>query len=181
MSKMNISHPEDEDIDLDADIFMRKMLRELTGLLEDVVGDDEAQGFINSVGAAMGEWIDRKYTEKLGAQHLDPEQIASIFVDLKRRIGGDFYIVSVDDEKIVVGNRRCPFGKMAEGRDALCMMTSNVFGRIAADRTGYARVDLCKTIARGDDGCLIVVDLKPDGTRSPDAREYYGIETTPKE
>lgn len=170
------SAPSEADISLDADLFMRKMLRELTGLLQDVVGDEGADGFINSVGAAMGEWIDQKYRDETGEVDLDPQQVAEIFIDLKQRIGGAFYIVSVDDEKIVVGNKRCPFGEMAKGRDSLCMMTSNVFGRIAADRLGYARVGLHKTIARGDEGCHIEIALKRSETHEDDAREYFKVE-----
>lgn len=156
---MSDTDPKNADINLDPDLFMRKTLREITGLLQDVVGIEEAEGYISSVGTAVGNWIEEKYRSEMGDVDLDPRAVAEVFVDLKRRIGGDFHIISVDDEKIVVGNRRCPFGEMAHGRDALCMMTSNVFGRIAADHTGYARVGLHETIARGDQGCKIVVDL----------------------
>ena len=34
----------------------------------------------------------------------------------------------------------------------MCMMTSNVFGHIAAENVGYAKVELQETIARGDKG-----------------------------
>ncbi|QFU07620.1 hypothetical protein PARPLA_01470 [Rhodobacteraceae bacterium THAF1] len=162
-------------IDLNSDIFMRRMLRDLTGLLQDVVGLEQAEGYIHSVGASVGEWIEAKYRSELGGVDLDPRQVAEVFVDLKRRIGGDFHIISVDSDKIVVGNRKCPFGKMAMGRDALCMMTSNVFGRIASDHLGYARVELEETIARGDEGCLITVHLTSSGTGDANAREYWRV------
>ena len=171
MSMDDLSH---RDIDLDSSIFMRKLLRELTGRLQDIVGLDEAEGYINSVGAAVGEWIEEKYRDEVGDAPASPEQVAEIFVDLKRRIGGDFHVISVSDDEIVVGNRKCPFGEMAKGRDSLCMMTANVFGRIAADHLGYARLGLHETIARGDGGCRIVVALKPDGRLPSDAKEYYG-------
>ena len=166
----------DANIDLNPDVFMRRMLRDLTGLLQDVVGLDQAEGYIHSVGASVGEWIESKYRAELGGVDMDPRQVAEVFVDLKRRIGGDFHVVSVDGEKIVVGNRRCPFGDMAKGRDALCMMTSNVFGRIASDHLGYARVELEETIARGNEGCRITVHLTPSEDIEPNAREYYRLE-----
>jgi hypothetical protein len=53
------------------------------------------------------------------------------------------------------------------------MMTSNVFGRIAADNLGYARVELQETIARGNPGCRIVVHLVPSDETDPQAREYF--------
>ena len=167
-----MTDPKSADIELNADLFMRRMLRELSGQLQEVVGVKEAEGFINSVGAAMGTWIEQIYRDEMGSADLDPAQVAEIFVDLKRRIGGAFRVTEVRDDRIVVSNGRCPFGEMAEGRDSLCMMTSNVFGRIAADHLGYARVELHNTIARGDKECRIVVHLKRDG-RDVTAREYF--------
>lgn len=166
---------ESAELPLEKDLFMRKMLRELSGTLERVVGLEEASGFVNSVGAIMGQWIDEQYRRNLGVDHLNLQQVAEVCVDLKRRIGGDFYIISVDEDKIVVGNRKCPFGKMAHNRQSLCMMTSNVFGRIAADNLGYARVALDETIAGGSEQCRITIQLRPDPDRSPTEREYYQI------
>ena len=58
--------------------------------------------------------------------------MAAVLVDLKRRIQGDFSIVEQNDERIVFANRLCPFAEKVIGRPAMCMMTSNVFGGIAA-------------------------------------------------
>ena len=160
-------------VPLERDLFMRRLLRELTGTLEDVVGLEEAAGYVATVGSAMGRWIDSQYRGALGVDNLDVQQVAQVFVDLKSRIGGNFFIVSLDPEKIVIGNRRCPFGEMAHDRPSLCMMTSNVFGRIAADNLGYARVDLEHTIAGRADECLITVHLAPTGEMAATEREYY--------
>jgi hypothetical protein len=95
-------------------------------------------------------------------------------VDLKRRIQGDFFIIEETDEKIVLGNRACPFGEKVQDRPALCMMTSNVFGVIAADNLGYGRVVLEQTIAQGSPGCRVVVYLKPPGQgQKAEGREYF--------
>lgn len=48
----------------------------------------------------------------------------------------------------MLGNRACPFGDKVIGHPALCMMTSNVFGSIAADNLGYAKVVVEEAIAR---------------------------------
>lgn len=37
------------------------------------------------------------------------------------------------------------------------MMTSNVFGMIAASNLGYAKVELQETIAKGASGCRVIV------------------------
>ena len=82
-------------------------------------------------------------------------------------------MVEEDDTRIVLGNRACPFGELVRDRPSLCMMTSNVFGRIAAENLGYARVELRETIARGDPGCRVVVHLVPGDEADPQAREYF--------
>jgi hypothetical protein len=98
-----------------------------------------------------------------------------VLVDLKRRIQGQFFIVEESEEKIVLGNRVCPFAEKVIGRPAMCMMTSNVFGSIAAENLGYAKVVLEETIARGSAGCRVIVYLQP--TREAQqavGREYLG-------
>ncbi len=96
-----------------------------------------------------------------------------MLVDLKQRIQGDFYIIEEREDRIVLGNRQCPFGGYVEGRPSLCMMTSNVFGRIAAENLGYARVDIEQSIAAGDPLCRVVVYLRPQERTEPSAREYF--------
>ncbi|HEX6964173.1 MAG TPA: methanogen output domain 1-containing protein [Gemmatimonadaceae bacterium] len=149
------------DVPLTRDIFLRTLVRELAGTLQDVVGLDEASGFVSVVGHAMGREMDGEYRKALGVDRLTREQVAEVLVDLKRRIHGDFYIVEQDDEKIVLGNRACPFAEKVLGRPAMCMMTSNVFGSIAAENLGYAKVELRETIASGSPQCRVVVYLKP--------------------
>lgn len=165
----------DATFDLDSDLFFRRLLRDLAGTLEEVVGLEMAEGYISTVGSQVGRWIDDGYRAEQGVDKLDAAQVADTCVDLKARIGGDFSLESQSDEKLVFGNRRCPFGNLVKDRPSLCMMTSNVFGRIAADNLGYARVKLDETIARGHAGCRVVVHLKPSTDSSEDEREYYGL------
>jgi len=162
------------DIPLDRDVFLRNLLRVLAGTLQDVVGASEASGFISVVGQTVGEQIDQAYKLALRLDSFTPAQIADVMVDLKRRIQGDFYVISQDDEKIVLGNRACPFGDKVRDRPSLCMMTSNVFGAIASESLGYAKVALEETLAQGHGGCRVVVYLKPTPeAQSVDGREYF--------
>ena len=165
----------DAEIPLQRDLFMRTLLRHLSGTLQNVVGIEEASGFISLVGQEMGEEIGGMYRRALSVNRLSADQIAGVLVDLKRRIHGDFFVIEQTDEKLVLGNRACPFGSAVEGRPALCMMTSNVFGSIAARDAGYAKVEIQEAIARGDAGCRVVVHLKPsDEAQSAQGREYHG-------
>ena len=161
------------DVPLERDVFLRTLIRELSGMLQDVVGLREASGFVSVVGQNVGSLINREYQAALGVSNLSREQVADVLVDLKRRIKGDFFVVEESDEKIVLGNRRCPFEDKVIGRPALCMMTSNVFGGIAAENLGYAKVEIQQAIARGDPGCRVVVYLKPtDESERAEGREY---------
>lgn len=159
-------------VNLDRDVFLRTLLRELAGTLQDVVGIEEASGYISVVGAAVGKQLDGEYRRALQVDRLSRNQVGEVLVDLKQRIHGDFYIVEEREDRIVLASRSCPFGKFVEGRPSLCMMTSNVFGFIAAENLGYARVQIDEAIARGNSGCRVTVFLTPsdplDGTR-----EYF--------
>lgn len=161
-------------VPLERDVFLRNLLRHLAGTLQDVVGTEEAAGFISVVGREIGGEIDRDYRRALQLDRLDRRQVSEVLVDLKRRIQGDFYVIEEDDDKIVLGNRACPFGDKVAGRPALCMMTSNVFGSIAARNLDYGKVELQETIAGGAPECRVVVYLR----RTPESeaaagREYF--------
>jgi predicted ArsR family transcriptional regulator len=160
------------DTGFDRDVFLRALLGELATTLQNVVGVDEAAGYISIVGGAMGQRFDNAYRKALKVEHLSREQIAQVLVDLKRRLGGDFRVVEEREDRIVLANTSCPFGEFVKGRPSLCMMTSNVFGYITAENLGYSRVRIDKAIARGDPGCLVTVFLTP--SEEPDeAREYF--------
>ena len=133
------------DLPLERELFLRTLIRHLAGALEEVVGLKEAAGFVAIVGQRMGDELDASYRAALDVTRLDRLQVRDVCLDLKRRIQGDFYVIEEDDEKIVFGNRACPFGDKVRGRQALCMMTSNVFGTIAAENLGYGKVALEET------------------------------------
>lgn len=159
---------------LERDVFCRTLIRELSGTLEDVVGVEDASGFVSVVGQRIGDWIDGQYRAALGKEELGRDEVAAVLVDLKRRIQGDFFVTSCDDEKIVFGNRACPFAEKVIGRPSLCMMTSNVFGVVAAQNLGYSKVVIEEAIARGDAGCRVVVHLKPTAAaQAAEGREYF--------
>lgn len=174
-SERTVSEVRGASVDLDRDVFMRTLIRELSGSLQEVIGLEEASGFISVVGQRIGLEIDRDYKKALDTERLSREEVAQVLVDLKRRIEGDFFVIEESNEKIVFGNRACPFGEKVEGRPAMCMMTSNVFGSIAAENLGYAKVELQETIAEGHEGCRVVVHLDPSSSEAERARgrEYF--------
>lgn len=168
------SQVEQAAVPLERDVFLRTLLRELSGTLQEVVGIDEASGFVSVVGQRIGDQINEGYTKALAVENLSRAQVTDVLVDLKRRIQGDFYVIEQDDEKIVLGNRACPFGDKVIDRPSLCMMTSNVFGTIAAENLGYGKVAIEQAIADGHPECKIVVYLKstPESDLA-EGREYF--------
>lgn len=155
--------------------FLRALAVELAKTVELEAGPDVAERFIAHVGAQVGNRMETEYrrARELG-DALTPEQIADLYVRLKASIGGDFFVVSADDEKIVLGNRRCPFGAAVQRSPGLCRMTSSVFGGIAARNTGGSEVQLEERIAVGDPECRVTVWLnRRDGDEAPPFSHSY--------
>lgn len=162
-------------IPLERDLFLRTLISELAGTLEDVVGFDDAAGYISLVGQKIGEWINNLYARELEADTLSAPQVIDVLLDLKSRIQGDFFVIEQDENKVILGNTACPFTDKVVGRPSMCMMTSNIFGVIIAENLGYAKVVLQETIAQGHKGCRVKVYLKPSlEANTDDGREYFG-------
>lgn len=167
------------DVSLDQTSFMLSLLRAFTGHVEDISGVNNAESYVSLVGGEIGTAINRAYLEAVNQQidKLSLRDVADMLVDLKRRIGGEFWVHHLDDDTIVLRNSRCPFGDYVKDRPSLCMMTSNVFGQITAQHFSYATVDIQKAIARGDAGCEVVVSLTPPQDKQVTGyREYYGTD-----
>ena len=165
------------DVSLDRDEFLRMLVQKLAGTLESVIGLDEAAGFVSIVGQEVGAELDRSYRNEMRVDLLDGHQVADVLVDLKRRIRGDFRVTYQDEERIELANRACPFGDRVVGHPSMCMMTSNVFGSIAAQNLGYAKVVLGDTIAMGAAGCSVVVHtMHTPAAEAARGREYFASE-----
>ena len=63
---------------LERDVFLRSLIRELSGTLQDVVGLEEASGFISVVGQNIGEQINHDYKLALNTDVLSREQVADV-------------------------------------------------------------------------------------------------------
>lgn len=173
---MNDLSAQQLDVELDRDLFLRNLLRELSGTLEELVGLEEASGYISLVGQKIGDWINTEYRNQYQLDRLPLDKLAHVLVDLKDRIEGGFKLVSLDEDKIVLSNSRCPFGDKVLGRTSLCMMTSTVFGTIAAENNGYSKVILDKTIAAGDGCCEVIIYLSPPSNHDAlRGIEYYEV------
>jgi hypothetical protein len=148
------------------------LLAGMVKVLEDNAGTEDASIFVGGIASQISADLEKKYIDALGVRALSRAQLIAILIDVQNRVSGDFYLVEESEERIVLGNRICPLGTAVRGHPALCMMTSQISGRLTANAHGYAAVDLEQTIARGDLGCRIVIYLKPTEL-SPASREYF--------
>ena len=174
---MNEKHSNDHPADdppVERDSFLQQIILDLADTIQSVVGAKDAKGFISIVGARMGDRLNERYQKNGAGSALDRAGVAHAMVDLKNRIDGDFRVIEENEDRIVLINRRCPFGSSVQGKPALCMMTSNVFGRLAAENLGYANVVIEEAIALGHTGCRVVVHLKPDAETEIEGTEYFG-------
>ena len=153
-----------------AEDFFADIVGGLTGTLQDVAGLEGAAGFVASVGTELGRQVSRAYGADTDCP--DAEAIAAVLVDFKRRVGGSFQVAEITADQIVLTNGDCPFAQRVEGRPALCMMTTAVFGRVTADANGYARVHVDKAIATGHDHCRVVIALRRDEDIGAQGHEF---------
>jgi hypothetical protein len=159
-------------IPLQRDDFHRTLIRELIGTLQDVVGQEEAAGFISIVGQRLGDQIDAIYRSALGVERLTRAQVTEVLVDLERRIEGDFSVIEKTDEKIVLGNRTSALDEPVIDRPAMEIIIANVLGVIAAENLGYSKIVIEEAIAQGAARRQVVVYLKP----TPEAEASQGRE-----
>ncbi len=154
--------------------FLRALVVELAKAVEVEEGPDGIEARVAQVGANVGGRMEEAYRAARGVTgRLNHDQMADLYVRLKAAIGGDFYLISADAEKIVLGNRRCPFGAAVRHEPALCRMTSSVFGGIAARNAERSAVVLEERIALGDPECRVVVWLGARDAPDPDSAHRY--------
>lgn len=150
----------DEDGTFGKQSFLRALVVELSQSVDLGQGPDAAEAAVAQVGTNVGGRMEEAYRRARDlVGRLDADQMADLYVRLKKAIDGDFYVIEADSERIVLGNRACPFGEVVKRSPALCRMTSSVFGGIAARNTGAALVQLEERIAVGDPECRVVVWL----------------------
>ena len=160
------------DIDFDHHGLFNTLVADMAELLGSIAGVEDACAYVSGIAARLGTDIEKQYKAALGVQHLSRDQLIEVLIDLKKRAGGAFSVIERDEDRVVFGNCSCPLGRAAGNHPSLCMVTSNIFGRLSANAVGYAAVDLEETIARGAPQCRVVLHLKRTEP-GPETREYF--------
>lgn len=163
------------------EVFLRALVVELARTVERTQGPTIAEEVISHVGNTIGAQMEREYrAARAVTDRLTPKQIADCYVRLKAAIEGDFYVIEASTDRIVMGNRRCPFGHTVRHSPALCQVTSSVFGGIAARNTGQALVRTDERIAVGDPECRVTILLRAEEVHAARrGHRYQDDDTTP--
>lgn len=171
-----LPHPDEREADgtFGRDAFLRALVVQLAQNVESLQGPAIAEALVAQVGTDVGGRMEEAFRAARDIDgELDLEQISSLLVELKAAIGGDFFVIDANEDRIVLGNSRCPFGDAVMMAPALCRMTSSVFGGIVRRNRGAAAVDLEQRIAVGDQQCRVTVWLtEPDEERLPFVHRY---------
>lgn len=149
---------------------MASTLHHLVQTLETVAGVEEAEAFLSTVGTELGQELCNDQTAQLGEERFQREMLPDVLVGAETDIGAAFKVIERNENHIVLENSTCPFGPQVEGTRSACMITANLLGHLASKSTGYAKIHLEKTIARGDGFCRVNVSL--EDTPSP-GLEYF--------
>lgn len=155
--------------------FLRALVVQLAQAIERTGGPALAEAAVAQVAIDVGGQMEAEYRQASEVvDRMDPDQLAECYLRLKHAIEGEFHIIELTEDRIVLGATRCPFGEVVQRAPALCRMTSAVFGGIAANNHGEAAVVLEERIAVGDPGCRVVVHLGSAAVDAPPAAHHYG-------
>ncbi len=155
--------------------FLRSLVVQMAQTMEMQQGPDAAAAAVAQVGTDVGGRMEEEFrlAESIVGR-MDPEQMSTCYVRLKHAIEGDFHVVEVSEDRIVLVNTRCPFGEAVTMAPSLCRMTSSVFGGIAARNSDEgSSVLLEERIAVGDASCRVVVNLGQRTSEASPQAHYY--------
>jgi len=87
-------------------------------------------------------------------------QTANITCSVLNKLGGGFSVKGVSEKGYVIINNKCPWGENGIINPVLCMMTKAIFARIGVHVYKDINVEIKKTIAGGDECCLVELFMR---------------------
>lgn len=189
---LGVARPPERDIDLppaDPGLVPEDQPVQLLGLVAAEIGSGRSlEEAASRAGATVAERIAAG-----GAPAGGPDAVADALIAAEAVIGGQFEKVAVDGGRVVMRNRRCPFGPATS--PAMCRFTSALAGGLGARSAGAAEVTVAESLADGDRECRVVIDLGgsgghrtghsykwppviPDGRSGGEVRDVRGFQVT---
>ena len=136
--------------DVTPTFFLQTFILELMHASEQQ-GQKHCEQLIEHIAKTAGCFFEESYREeKNNSALLSTQSYIELILALKNNIGGNFSLVSSQQDCITLSNTCCPFGERVTNFPELCRMTSSVFGGIAARNFGYAKVEIKQSIARNN-------------------------------
>lgn len=161
---------------IDGIYFLSILGSEIARALDDTVGHSDSQSYFRLVGLALGEHIEKLCLEKTGLRALDRPQLLRFLDGLLASLFQG-RIVEATETQLVLRGCSCSFGGCSFGaspgrRTSLCRVTTGMLGYLVAQSQGYAHVRQRDVAARGDGGCLTIIEFKSPATPSH-GEEYF--------
>lgn len=117
-------------------------------------------GKMTEVMTLMSEQVEdiiwEKYIHEIPTESI---QTANITCSILNKMGGNFSVKEVSEKGYIIINDKCPWGENGLN-PVLCMMTKAIFARIGVHVYKDINVDIKKTIAGGDDCCLVELFMR---------------------
>ena len=147
-------------IRLDASGLLRELLAGAAAISERALGPEMASAYLTAVGRLVAGKVEQLYRDAWGVRRpFTPEEYARLVVDLKKRMGEEFFLSSVSGEKVVIHGSQCPFRDLVRTTPQLCLVTGSLLGDLAVRNFGYAKVARRRCIGAGDPGCEVAIHL----------------------
>ena len=153
---LNVARPPERDIDpppVDPATMDPDRPIELIGLIASEIGSGRS---LEEATARAGATLAER-TARTAPLDRSADSVADAIIAAENDLGAEFEKVMVRKDRIVLRNRRCPFGPAAS--PAMCRFTSALAGGIGARAAGRAEVAVTESLASGDHQCHLTVDL----------------------
>ena len=162
---LNVARPPERDIDpppADTGALDPDRPIELVGLIAGEIGSGRSlEEAAARAGATLAARAGRHLEDGPVGGSDQPDwpaaAVADAIIAAERELGADFEKVVVRKDRLVLRNRRCPFGPSAS--PAMCRFTSALAGGLGARAAGRAEVAVTESLASGDHECRLTVDL----------------------
>ncbi len=118
------------------------------------------KSFFGKAGIGLGKEINQMYKEFYDAKKLSLEQILDVFVDIGKKIGGNFKIREKTKDKITIEIVENTFKD--QNKDAMNNVLAGLFGKLTSLNLGYSRTVVGKIQEDGKEKELLTVYLKKE-------------------
>ncbi|MBU1704040.1 MAG: hypothetical protein KJ922_01635, partial [Nanoarchaeota archaeon] len=134
-------------VEVNKEFFFRQLILNVCSNID----RKDIRSVINNSSEEMAEIILHKYKAYYSSDIFQLHQIQEAIKDSMNKIGCSFNLVSKDDKKLVIKNLKSPFEEGIKKSPYLGQVVIDIIGKIAANgETGYAKVVVKKSIAKGD-------------------------------